>query len=220
MEKPTDLSKTLNLEWDQKLLTGFMVLFLPYVTIAIFGVLFTELLTGIRWMLRTYVVLVLGYFLSFIMGIRGFRHPVYPRKKWFIHCIGGHALPEIWGHHPRPAGAFGKTLKVLGYFSFAAFPLACQAYGIYYILYRYESYGLYALLGLVIILSGTALGTITFFVGRGAFFCPFCVDFSCPFNKVPKQTVDEYLRRNPVLREAWEKSGYRLDEKPGEGQEP
>ena len=29
---------------------------------------------------------------------------------------------------------------------------------------------------------------------------------------MPKPLVDAYLRRNPVMREAWEASGYRLGE--------
>lgn len=34
------------------------------------------------------------------------------------------------------------------------------------------------------------------------------INFSCPLNTVEKRIVDEYLRRNPATREAWEKSGY------------
>jgi hypothetical protein len=29
---------------------------------------------------------------------------------------------------------------------------------------------------------------------------------------VPREVVDEYLRRNPVMREAWEAHGWRLEE--------
>jgi hypothetical protein len=44
------------------------------------------------------------------------------------------------------------------------------------------------------------------------YFCSKCVNFSCPLNHVPKSMVDEYLERNPVMKEAWEKSGYKLGE--------
>jgi hypothetical protein len=40
--------------------------------------------------------------------------------------------------------------------------------------------------------------------------CTRCVNFSCPINAVPKEVVDQYLRRNPIMRAAWESSGYRL----------
>jgi len=40
--------------------------------------------------------------------------------------------------------------------------------------------------------------------------CRRCVNFSCPLNSVPKPIVDECLRRNPVMRKAWEEQGYQL----------
>lgn len=33
------------------------------------------------------------------------------------------------------------------------------------------------------------------------------VYFSCPLNKAPKEVVDSYLEKNPVMKEAWESSG-------------
>jgi hypothetical protein len=38
------------------------------------------------------------------------------------------------------------------------------------------------------------------------------VNFSCPLNVVPKEVVDEYLRRNPVMRRAWLAHGWHLEE--------
>jgi len=40
--------------------------------------------------------------------------------------------------------------------------------------------------------------------------CIKCVNFSCPLNKVPKNLVDSYLEKNPIMKEAWEASGYKL----------
>ena len=42
--------------------------------------------------------------------------------------------------------------------------------------------------------------------------CVRCVNFSCPLNRVPKPVVDAYLRRNPVMRTAWEEGRYQLGE--------
>ena len=69
---------------------------------------------------------------------------------------------------------------------------------------------LLVLIGLVAVASGI------YGVRRTA--CSRCLNFSCPANTVPKQTVDAYLRRNPGIRAAavkgtaWEASGYHLDE--------
>ncbi|MFX1410883.1 MAG: hypothetical protein ACFFA6_11045 [Promethearchaeota archaeon] len=41
--------------------------------------------------------------------------------------------------------------------------------------------------------------------------CPVCVNFSCPFNRVPKEIVDEFLKLNPRMKIAWEESGYKIE---------
>jgi hypothetical protein len=41
-------------------------------------------------------------------------------------------------------------------------------------------------------------------------FCARCVNVSCPLNSVPKAIEDACLRQNPMMREAWEHSGYGL----------
>ena len=56
------------------------------------------------------------------------------------------------------------------------------------------------------------LAAAQFFVVLRYHYCSRCVNFSCPLNQIPKSVVDEYLRRNPVMREAWERSGYSLGE--------
>ena len=63
---------------------------------------------------------------------------------------------------------------------------------------------LLVLIGLVTVASGV--------YGVRHTACSRCLNFSCPGNTVHKQVVDAYLRRNPVMRAAWEASGYRLEE--------
>ena len=61
------------------------------------------------------------------------------------------------------------------------------------------------------LLGRQVLWAIAALWGLGMFFwtlrkytCPRCVNFSCPLNTVPKDIVDAYLERNPVMRQAWE----------------
>jgi hypothetical protein len=67
--------------------------------------------------------------------------------------------------------------------------------------------------------SGSALGSTTLFLAcvtaatlglavaffylLRRFFCPRCVNFSCPLNMASSESVGEYLQRNPAMREAW-----------------
>jgi hypothetical protein len=49
-----------------------------------------------------------------------------------------------------------------------------------------------------------------FFVILGKNTCSKCVNFSCFFSRVPKEVVDEYLKKNEVMRKAWEEAGYKI----------
>ena len=55
------------------------------------------------------------------------------------------------------------------------------------------------------------IGAVTWLTVLRFKICPSCLNFSCPLNQVPKRTVDEFLKRNPVMREAWEKAGYEIN---------
>lgn len=66
------------------------------------------------------------------------------------------------------------------------------------------------IIGFIGLFLACLLSVGTFLYALKVFFCPKCVNFSCPFNTVPKTAVDEYLKRNPVMKEAWEKSAYKL----------
>jgi hypothetical protein len=91
-------------------------------------------------------------------------------------------------------------------------PVGWAVYGIYYIAANYQSFGLIALLGMIGLCFAIVLTHLQFFLILWNKFCTRCVNFSCPYNKVPKETVDAYLELNPVMKEAWVKSGYKLDE--------
>jgi len=76
---------------------------------------------------------------------------------------------------------------------------------------HYGEFGLIALLGMVGITLASVMAALFWVLIMFYAFCSQCVNFSCPLNIVPKSMVDEYLKRNPVMRDAWVKSGYRLD---------
>ncbi len=55
-----------------------------------------------------------------------------------------------------------------------------------------------------------AVGLIVFFGALQRFTCSRCVNFSCFLNQVPKKLVDEYLKRNLVMRKVWEENGWQI----------
>jgi len=74
----------------------------------------------------------------------------------------------------------------------------------------YAEFGLYALLGMIGVTVATLMAGLQFLYILRYYFCSKCVNFSCPLNRVPKPMVDEYLAKNAVMKEAWERSGYKL----------
>ncbi len=95
--------------------------------------------------------------------------------------------------------------------TFLIIPAVGLGYGIYYIAAHYTMFGLIPLM-LMIGLCFSALVTgIGFIAALRNGFCSRCVNFSCGLNTVPKEIVDAYLKKNDVMHEAWEKTGYILD---------
>ena len=104
-----------------------------------------------------------------------------------------------------------ERATIVSFFSFLiVFPIALEAYGIWFIMVNYAQFRLYALLGMIGITLATILTGLQFFYILIYDFCSKCVNFSCPLNQVPKSMVDKYLEKNPFMKEAWERSGYKL----------
>lgn len=45
------------------------------------------------------------------------------------------------------------------------------------------------------------------------FHCSKCFNFSCPLNNQPRWVIDEFLKRNPVMRNAWKKKGWQIEKR-------
>lgn len=67
-----------------------------------------------------------------------------------------------------------------------------------------------AVVELIVILFATIFLIIILYAIFLLLFCLKCVNFSCQFNRVPKPIADRYIKANPVMKDAWEKSGYKF----------
>ena len=127
-----------------------------------------------------------------------------------LHCLANHGTIKLWAYNPGPLNSFEKLSFLAGALFFVFFPVLTEIYGLIIINQsRATSYFIpVVLLGLIIL---GIIGGIFFFFILQRKVCPKCVNFSCPLNKVSKDIVNAYLERNPVMREAWIKSGYQFD---------
>jgi hypothetical protein len=124
------------------------------------------------------------------------RHcPYYAGKGLILHCLANHGVLKIWRFHPGPMSVSEKVQFLVGAAILVLFPFPFLA--------------LSRQFGMLLI---TAVGVLSFAWSLVKNVCPRCVNFSCPLNRVPKAVVDEYLRRNPVMRGAWEQSGWQIGE--------
>lgn len=56
------------------------------------------------------------------------------------------------------------------------------------------------------------LGIIAWYIIIQLKICTDCINFSCILNRVPKEIRDEFLKKNPIMYDAWKASGYKFDE--------
>lgn len=202
----------LHCKWDKKILGGFYAIGFPPIIIAIFGMVVIGILTGVWWMLIAYVI-----YIPVMLGIFETRFlcshcPYYAEDSKILHCLANHGNPKLWRYHPEPMNRLEKFLMVFFVVAmvYFIFPLAVEGYGIWFVAVNYAEYGLISLLGLVGIMVASLLVGISFILVLKTFFCPRCVNFSCPLNTVPKPVIDEYLKKNDVMRKAWEESGWQI----------
>jgi hypothetical protein len=166
------------------------------------------ILTGAWWPLIAYVL----YFLV-MLGVFEVRFlcshcPYYAESSTVLHCLANHGSIKWWGYHPEPMSGLERFLmRFLVSTAFLVFPAAILGYGIWFLSVHYTEHGLAALLGFVGVTAAFLFSSVASYVVLKTFYCPRCVNFSCPLNTVPGSVVAAYLEKNDVMREAWEAAG-------------
>jgi hypothetical protein len=117
--------------------------------------------------------------------------PYYAEKGSTLHCFANYGLPKLWKYRPGPASRWEKAQFVVIVVFIVGYPFPFLFLGGQYIF---------------VVLAAWALAMVAWTMQRVN--CSQCVNFSCVFNRVPKEVIDEFLKRNPVMREAWERSGW------------
>lgn len=193
----------------KKWLSFVWVLTLLLVT-EILGVITIGLQLNIWWPLITYEVVTITFF---ILGIKTFilcRHcPFYAEESKVLHCLANTGVPKIWKYKSSPMNLFEKILLLIFFFFIFMWGIGWEIYSIYYFFSNYTSLKLISGILIIILLISNFTFVILFIIKLQKQYCPFCPNFSCPMNKVSKEIIDEYLEKNPVIKEAWLKKGYK-----------
>lgn len=166
-------------------------------TVGIPGMYLAGLITG-SWRLQLLYAVFVVLFFTVIESRVLCRHcPFYSRGGAMLRCYANHGLPKLWRFQPRPASLLERAALVLSFIVMGGVPIIIELSGLV-VLHGTLSRRIYS--GLTF---ASALAVVGFFALLAAKFCPRCVNFSCPFNRTPRDLRKKYLDRNPTMGEAW-----------------
>ena len=204
-----ELEGELDCKWDRRLLLRFYKIGCLALASGFSAFIYIGLIHS--WIpLITYLVFWIFFFGFFEIRVLCSHCPYYADEGRMLHCLANHGTIKIWRYHPEPMNIYEKLGFLGGASFFMLFPIVTELHTIYTLLDFAGN-----LNGTIVVLTVLAVGSV---IGGGIFFfglvtriCIFCVNFSCPLNRVPRKIVDTYLKRNPIMKEAWENKGYKIN---------
>jgi MFS family permease len=174
--------------------------------IGVFGLIITGLIISNWWILTFYIVFIILFFFVIEIRITCSHCPYYAQKSKHLDCPGNNIFLKIWKFHPEPMNHYEKVGSTMGFVLIGAIPILSQLYSVWFFLSNNPNTSLILVFGLLGVLLATILSFLMFYSLFLLTYCSRCINFSCLFNKVPQDLIDEYLKRNPVIKEAWKKS--------------
>ncbi|NPE08745.1 MAG: hypothetical protein GNW80_10735 [Asgard group archaeon] len=182
----------------------------PALLITFGSVIVGGVFTGIWWPIGV----LLGYFTVFFIvetRILCSHCPYYSREGVMLHCLANHGFIRFYRYHPEPMNLFERVLLIIGFVLFGTLPLAGQIPSIVRIASNLPAETTF-FITLLVLLGVSVIGVIFSFTFLFTRICIKCVNFSCPFNQVPKELVDSYLNKNPDMKKAWIEYNYKIFE--------
>jgi MFS family permease len=183
-----------------------MLVIFSSILIGAFGIILVGLITGNWWIFIFYIIFVLLFFFIIENRITCSHCPYYAGKNIRLDCPGNNIFPKIWKFHPEPMNRYEKFGSAFGFVLIGGVPLFSLLFGIWFFLSNNPNASWIVIISLAGILVAIILSFAIFYSLFLLSFCRRCINFSCMFNKVPKEYVNEYLKRNPIIKKAWEKS--------------
>jgi hypothetical protein len=185
-----EIKDCLKCRFEKRHLLSFITSFLIFAIPAVLGMIFS----GYGWFLLGWIGFMLIFFNIWESHILCRHCPFYAEKGNILHCIANYGCYKLFKYNPKPMDRFEKFQLILGFIILAGYPL-------FFILITQQ----------YLFLLISILGLIAFFTILLIKTCSRCINFSCPFNRVPKNIVDSYLKKNPIMKEAWLEHGYQID---------
>lgn len=186
------MKNTLICQFHRKYLFSFIGLFLVFAITACIGVI----LAGYSWFLLGWIGFWLFFFEFWEIRILCSHCPFYAEEGKVLHCIANYSSFKLWRYHPEPMNLSEKIQLMIGFIILMGYPLIFLILGSQFVFLIISIIEIFIFIGFLI-----------------AKRCGNCVNLSCPFNRVKKDVFDSFLKKNPVMRKAWEKAGYKIEER-------
>lgn len=119
--------------------------------------------------------------------------PHYGSEGHILRCHANYGLYKLWKYNPAPMSRSEQGQMMIGVAIMFGFPFPFLFLGQQWLFLIFASFG------------AIVMGAILF-----GWLCLRCVNFSCPFNRVPKKEVDAFLNEHPEMRKTWKEKGYKL----------
>ena len=200
-----NLNGKLDCKLDKKQQKKSMITVFNFVIIATIGLIFTGLITGFWWFLTIFIIFIFLFFFVIEPKINCSHCPYYAENSKFMNCPGNNFFPKLWRYNPKPIKPIEKTGSIMGFVFMGLFPLISEIYGLWFIYSNTLNITQFINLSLTILIFLTIISYFIFISFFLLTFCPRCVNFSCKLNKVPKEIIEEYIKKNPVINDAWSK---------------
>jgi hypothetical protein len=180
----------LNCRFSGAKLLQFYLLCLPFAVPAFMGII----QSGYSSYLLGWVIMAVVFFGFWEIYILCSHCPFYALNEGGLVCIANFGCPNFFRYQPGPISKSKKIQLIIGFIIMCGYPFIFMILGHQYQLFFISIFGL-----------------LFFWGGLFKFRCTKCVNFSCVFNRVPKNTVDSYLKKNPMMAKAWEDAGWQID---------
>jgi len=139
-----------------------------------------------------YIVYLIVFFQFWENKILCSHCPYYAfEEDKYVKCYANYGIHKAWKYNPAPMSSSEKIQFLISIALFAIIPL---------ILFIIVELYIYFWISLVL--------SLIWFISMHFLSCSKCPNFSCPLNNVSKEVINEYLKRNSVMRKAWEDQGY------------
>lgn len=165
---------------------GFLVILIP--------VVLGLVLAGLWIFLIVWIIYAIFFLQVWENRILCSHCPYYGSEGRTLRCHANYGLLKLWKYNPAPMSHSEQVQMVIGVAIMIGFPFPLL------FLSQQWVFLIFALFGAIV------LGAILF-----GWLCVQCVNFSCPFNRVPKDEVDAFLKEHPEMQKAWEEKGYQID---------